>query len=188
MVEQRGMGWNFPSGNEDIVYFIYTFYNVTSIDPADLCRGAARHAGNPDPAGQYVPAAERGDVRHHLPDGGYTIENMFANFSADMDVGTPASELRLGQRPVPAGVHLRAMRSPSLPGGASTTTRSSGPPFFKGTGFVGVKYLKSPEIAGVEVGLSLFSNTTNGGGDLNDPADVKQLYRYISGTLSTSLR
>jgi hypothetical protein len=52
---------------------------------------------------------------------------------------------------------------------------------------VGVKYLKSPEVAGVEVGLSLFSNTTNGGGDLNDAADVKQLYRYISGTLSTSL-
>ena len=27
------MGWNFPSGNEDIVYFVYTFYNVTSLDP-----------------------------------------------------------------------------------------------------------------------------------------------------------
>ena len=28
------MGYNFPSGNEDILYFIYTFYNVTSRDPA----------------------------------------------------------------------------------------------------------------------------------------------------------
>ena len=34
MVEQRGLGWNFPVGNEDIVYFVYTFYNVTASDPA----------------------------------------------------------------------------------------------------------------------------------------------------------
>ena len=28
------MGWNFPAGNEDIIYFIYTFYNITSRNPA----------------------------------------------------------------------------------------------------------------------------------------------------------
>ena len=33
-MEARALGWNFPSGNEDIIYFIYTFYNVTSADPA----------------------------------------------------------------------------------------------------------------------------------------------------------
>ncbi len=33
-VETRGMGWNYPTGNQDIVYLIYTFYNVTSLDPA----------------------------------------------------------------------------------------------------------------------------------------------------------
>ena len=34
LVEQRGMGYNFPAGNEDILYFVYTFYNVTASDPA----------------------------------------------------------------------------------------------------------------------------------------------------------
>src|SRR6266702_1909883 len=34
MVEQRSMSWNFPSGNEDIVYFVFTFYNVTARNPA----------------------------------------------------------------------------------------------------------------------------------------------------------
>jgi hypothetical protein len=34
LVEQRGMGWNYPSGNQDIIYFLYTFYNVTASDPA----------------------------------------------------------------------------------------------------------------------------------------------------------
>ncbi|MEO8138392.1 MAG: hypothetical protein ABI742_02040, partial [Gemmatimonadota bacterium] len=31
-VETRGLGWNFPAGNEDILYFIYTFYNITTPD------------------------------------------------------------------------------------------------------------------------------------------------------------
>ncbi|HET9295105.1 MAG TPA: hypothetical protein VFO06_12485, partial [Gemmatimonadales bacterium] len=35
LVEQRGMGWNFPAGNDDIIYFIYTFYNITSTNAAD---------------------------------------------------------------------------------------------------------------------------------------------------------
>ena len=29
------MTWNFPVGNEDILYFIYTFYNITSTNAAD---------------------------------------------------------------------------------------------------------------------------------------------------------
>ena len=29
-VDQRALAWNFPSGNEDIVYFIFTLYNVTA--------------------------------------------------------------------------------------------------------------------------------------------------------------
>ena len=33
-VESRGLGWNYPTGNEDIVYFTFAFYNVTASDPA----------------------------------------------------------------------------------------------------------------------------------------------------------
>ena len=55
VVESRGLGWNFPTGNEDIVYFIYTFYNVTSSDPADYAGGPAVHPADPDGAGPEVP-------------------------------------------------------------------------------------------------------------------------------------
>ena len=59
-------------------------------------------------------------------------------------------------------------------------------PFFAGTGFVGVKYLKSPEISpGVEAGLTLFSSTTNGL-DFSDPTNTTQLYRYVSGNIDPS--
>ena len=34
LVEERGMAWNYPTGNEDIIYFVFTFYNVTASDPA----------------------------------------------------------------------------------------------------------------------------------------------------------
>jgi hypothetical protein len=42
MVEQRGLAWNYPSGNEDIIYFIYTFTNITASNPlayADIDAG-----------------------------------------------------------------------------------------------------------------------------------------------------
>src|SRR3989449_6886747 len=29
-VDERILAWNYPSGNEDIIYIIYTFYNVTA--------------------------------------------------------------------------------------------------------------------------------------------------------------
>ena len=185
VVEQRGLGWNFPSGNEDIVYFIYTFYNVTSINPAD-------YAGvRPGMREILIQQANTYQQRNEatfgisLPDAGYTITNMFANFAADMDVGDAGQNYASVNVPFALGYTYEHTFS-QFAGWSFDDNSIFGPPFFKGTGFVGVKYLKSPEVGGVEVGLSLFSNTTNGGGDLNDPRDVKQLYRYISGTLSTA--
>ena len=35
LVEQRGLLWNFPSGNQDILYFLFRFINITSTNAAD---------------------------------------------------------------------------------------------------------------------------------------------------------
>jgi hypothetical protein len=184
VVEQRGMGWNFPSGNEDIVYFIYTFYNVSSINPADyaLVRPGMREI--------LIQQANTFQQRNEatfgidLPDGGYTLTNLFANFSADMDVAD-------------AGVNFASVNVPFAMGSTwdHTFSRFEGwdfdpaifsAPFFSGTGFIGVKYLKSPEISpGVEAGLTLFGTTTNGG-DFPDPQNTTQLFRYVSGAVSTA--
>jgi hypothetical protein len=59
------------------------------------------------------------------------------------------------------------------------------PPFFSGSGFVGVKYLKSPVVNGAEVGLTLFSNTINGGA-FDDAQNTTQLFRYLSNNISTA--
>ena len=34
VIDERGMAWNYPTGNEDIIYFIYTVYNVSASNPA----------------------------------------------------------------------------------------------------------------------------------------------------------
>ena len=46
VAETRGLGWNFPSGNEDIVYFVTTFYNVTALSNLACggCYGGIRPA------------------------------------------------------------------------------------------------------------------------------------------------
>jgi hypothetical protein len=193
-VETRGLGWNYPAGNEDIVYFIYTFYNVTSANPADY---AAIRPGMQElmlGLGQQFQALNNAAYGITMPTGGYTIKDFYANFSADMDVSSDAgANYSSVNIPFALGyVYEHTFRGPEgnyrLPGALSS------PPFTNGYGFVGVKYLKSPTVdpdgAGPlpeeEVGISLFSNTINGG-VFGDPANTYQLYRYVSGNINPGL-
>jgi hypothetical protein len=183
LVEQRGMGYNFPAGNEDILYFIYTFYNVTASDPAAY---AAIRPGMREivaDAGARFQQLNEGRFGIDIPDGGYTISNMFAAFGADMDVAE-------------AGANYSSVNVPFSLGFVYENTFSGtedwtfdptifGAPFFPGAGFVGVKYLKSPVVDGEEVGLTLFSNTINSGA-FDDAQNATQLYRYLSNNISTA--
>lgn len=183
-VETRGMGWNFPSGNEDILYFIYTFYNVTSTNRADYngIRAPLADILYQKALDFHAGAAAAGDV---LPAGGYTIDPLFAAFAADMDVSQAGANYSSVNLPFALGyVYDR-----SFAGAQGWTFDPSifSSPFFAGSGFVGVKYLSSPTGRGE---IQLFSNTVNGrpfAGAVNDPRDVTQLYRYLSGTLSVNL-
>ncbi|MEO8139361.1 MAG: hypothetical protein ABI742_06935, partial [Gemmatimonadota bacterium] len=117
-----------------------------------------------------------------LPATGYTITNLFAAFGADMDVAEAGSNYSSVNLPFALGyVYDHALSKPT---DWQFDPSIFGAPFFEGSGFVGVKYLKSPTGAGA---IQLFSNTINGqpfAGAVNDPRDVSQLYRYLSGTLS----
>ena len=54
---RRGHGLQLPAGNEDIIYLIYTFYNVTSTDPAAYAAVRPGHAGDTGRAGRAVPGS-----------------------------------------------------------------------------------------------------------------------------------
>ncbi len=161
LVEQRGMGYNFPSGNQDILYFIYTFYNVTARDPA------AYAAVRPGMREILAEAGERfQDVNEQrfnidIPEGGYTISSLFAAFGADMDVAEAGANFASVNVPFSLGYTYEHTFAPA--DGWTFDPGIFSPPFFAGSGFVGVKYLKSPvdPVTGEEVGLTLFSNTIN---------------------------
>lgn len=182
VAEQRGMGWNFPAGNEDILYFIYTFYNISTTEPTAY----AAHRPSIQPIlvqkanDLHAGAASLGVT---LPSTGYTITNMFAAFAADMDVGDAGSNYASVNLPFALGYTYDHAFS-QAPGWTFDPSLFSAP-FFAGAGFIGVKYLKSPSGPGE---IQLFGNTVNGSGAgiVNDPRDVSQLYRYLSGTLSTA--
>jgi hypothetical protein len=182
-VETRGLGWNFPAGNEDILYFIYTFYNTTTTDEAAYIangvRGSMAKLLAKKAQDFHTQLAANGITG--VPTSGYTINNLFAAFAADMDVSQSDGNYSTVFFPFALGNTYEH----TFQGAAGWTFDASifGAPFFPGAGFVGVKYLKSPTGPGE---INLFSNTVRSatGVAVGDPNDVVQLYRYLSGTQS----
>ncbi len=186
LVETRGMGWNFPAGNEDILYFIYTFYNVTASDPnvygASIRPDMRAILQQKGAEFQQLNNARFGIT---LPPGGYTITNLFAAFARDDDVAEAGANYSSVNLPFALGYTYE--HAFSQPVGWTFDPGIFQAPFFAGSGFTGAKYLRSPTGAGE---IQLFSNTINGrpfAGAVNDPRDTKQLYRYLSGTLNPAL-
>src|SRR3989442_11334826 len=181
MVEQRSMAWNFPAGNEDILYFVFTFYNVTA-------RNASAYTGL-DPSIQAEVAAVGAQFQDQnetkfgiqIPDSGYTLKNLYAAFGMDADVAVFSQNYATAFLPFNIGSEYSGSFLPEV--GWRFPSDIFGSPFFAAPGVIGVKYLKSPESSpGVQVGLTLFSNTTNGG-TFPDAVGDHLLYRRLSGFL-----
>jgi hypothetical protein len=185
LIEQRGMGYNFPSGNEDILYFIYTFYNVTSKDPAAYAGVRDGMRQILEEAGTRFQNVNESRFNIDIPDQGYTISRLFAAFGADMDVAEAGANFASVNIPFSLGYTYEHTFSPAA--GWTFDPAIFSPPFFAGSGFVGVKYLKSPvdPITNEEVGLTLFSNTINQGA-FDDAQNITQLYRYLSNNISVA--
>jgi len=184
LVEQRGLAWNYPSGNQDIVYFVYNFTNITASD-------ASAYSGL-DPAIRGEIAAIGADwvsqteskLGVDIPSSGYRIDSVYAAFAMDPDVGNAGVNASTAILPFSMGVAYKTdFNEPTW----YFPPEINGPPFGPYPGFVGVKYLKSPidPATGEEVGLTLFSNTTNSS-QFPDPRGVVQLWRYLSGNITPS--
>ena len=188
LVTQRSLAWNFPAGNEDILYFLYTFTNITASD---------RSAYNSlDPAiqddihaiGQRWVAAAEAQSGVDIPSGGYRIDSLFAAFAMDPDVGSNfQANASTAILPFNMGLaYNTAFDEPTW----FYDPAIFRPPFGPFPGFVGVKYLRSPidPATQQEVGLTLFSNTNNPNqsGTFPDPVGASQLWRYLSGRITPS--
>ncbi|HEU5262067.1 MAG TPA: hypothetical protein VFU41_11665, partial [Gemmatimonadales bacterium] len=187
-VDMRALAWNYPSGNEDIIYFVFTFYNVTARPAA----GTLAPYNNPTIPGpiqaeiaaignQFQDANEQ-VFRIQIPDGGYIIKDMFAAFGMDADVANFNANYATAILPFDIGLTYSGdwLGDP----GWVFPPDMFGAPFYPAPGFIGVKYLKAPS----PLGLTMFSQhyNPNVGFGLLDPNDVRQLYRYLSGFFGPS--
>lgn len=179
LAEYRVLGWNYPSGNEDIIYLVITFYNITTLDPAAYAQYRPGMREILLETAQRFQSLNEALFNVEIPDNGYTIDPFYAAFAADPDVtnsaGVNYSSVNL---PFAMGYAYHA----DFPRAAGWTFSPTifGAPFFAGSGFVGMKYLKSPTGVGE---IQLYSNTTNGGA-FPDPNSAVRLYKYLSGTIT----
>ncbi|HRP07380.1 MAG TPA: hypothetical protein PLL69_02735, partial [Gemmatimonadales bacterium] len=182
VAEYRVMGWNYPSGNEDLLYLIITFYNVTTNNPAAYAqyRDGLREA--------LIEQANLFQTRNNstfnvsLPSEGYTIDPFYAAFAADPDVTDDAGR-NFASVNMPFAMSFSYHADFPRQDGWTFPPDINGPPFFPGVGFVGIKYLKS---ATGEGEIALFSNTCNGCGPFNDPANTTLLYKILSGSVTAA--
>ncbi|MFQ5529892.1 MAG: hypothetical protein ACE5FP_06020, partial [Gemmatimonadota bacterium] len=169
-VTSRSLAWNFPAGNESLIYFIFAVRNSTADSEFQRLNEAQFFAG--------------GDA---LPNAGFTLTETYGAFATDMDVTANAGQ-NYSTVILPFDLGL------SYHGGFSAPTFEYSPdiffpPFFTtAPGLIGIKYLRSPidPATGTEVGLTLFSVTLNAPTGFPDPSNDRQLWRYLSGKVDPS--
>lgn len=186
LTDTRAMAWSFPSGNEDILYFVFDFYNITasdravynSLDPAIQDEIAA--------IGQQYQDNVQSVLGVDIPAAGYTITEAYAAFGMDPDVDDAGSNNSTAILPFSLAAAYKTDWFSAT--GFAYPPDVHGPPFAAAPGFVGVKYLKSPADpnTGLEYGLTMFSNTANRGDGFPDATGVIQLWRYLSGRVNTA--
>ncbi len=171
-VVQHSLEWAY-STNKDIIFFIFTFTNVSN-DPGFLAR---------------VPDA---------PAGGFTLTNMFAAFGADPDESADEAGDNYATVVPDQNMGVNWQWDFSAPDFVPYP-----PNFDAAPGFFGVKFLKGPPNTadtaiirrigavvdtvqpGQPLGMTFFSVNTNGGA-FPDPTTAHQAYRYVSGHLSAA--
>jgi hypothetical protein len=125
LVEERGLGWNYPSGNEDIVYFIYTFYNITASDRSvyDGLHSGIRDSVA-DIAESYVEAVEEW-FEIDIPAQGYSITDFYAAFTMDPDIAGAFENFSTAILPFDMGVGYQSnFQAPSFTYQPDPLTRS----------------------------------------------------------------
>ncbi len=189
LVTQRGMAWNFPTGNEAIIYYLYTFTNISA-------KKASVYAGLPNgdtlaSIGARFQALNNAAFGVTIPDSGYTITNMYAAFAMDADVSDEATKNYTSAfLPFKMGFAYKGTFFEAASSGYKFLPPIFGGAFAQTIGFVGVKYLRSPLVDPAnpglgERGLSLYSATINGG-QFDDAQTTVQLWRYLSANLSAA--
>ncbi|HEY3933262.1 MAG TPA: hypothetical protein VGL65_01455, partial [Gemmatimonadales bacterium] len=178
LADHRLLAWNYPAGNQDVVYVVVTLYNITSGNCSDYASARPGIQQLLCAQGQKFQAINDAKFGITLPTGGYTIGPMYMAYGADPDVGNANDNYATVNLPFAMGMAYDATFGKGT-GGWSFDPAIFAPPFFAGVGIVGMKYLKGPDGPGA---IQLFTNTVNATGGTPDPSTTFVLYRDLAGT------
>ncbi len=183
LVDQRSVAWNFPSGNEDVLYFLFRFINITAAGNSGVYDSLAKDGYNQTQIQNIEAIADQFRSQSQsaynvtLPATGFTFHNMFVSYFQDIDIGPALYYYQVGDLVFQQQDGITADFSEP---GWEFPPNIFGPPFAAEPGLFAVKYLKSPLSEEGKPPLSLWGNSSNGN-PFPDPVGVSQMYRYISG-------
>jgi len=175
LVEGRALAWKHPAGNDDVVYFVYTFYNITAHDAATYA--GARPSIRPvllDAGIRFHQAAQTA-YGITLPAAGYTIIDFAVGIASDPDVAYVG--LNYVSVNLPLGIDLAWEQLFSYATGWTLEPIYHSDPFFAGAGFVGSKFLATP--SGPPI-IAMYSNLDVGGA-FGIAQNTSQLFRFLTG-------
>lgn len=179
MVDQRLMAWRYPTGNDDIIYFVFTLYNVTARDanayanptiPAELQSDIAA-------VGRAFQDSVEPATTVAIPDGGYAFDSVYIALTIDHDIATFSQNYGAASLPFGLGIGYDG-RFRDGQGWVYPPEIFGTPPFAPAPGLLGARFLRAPGPFG------LFTTYT-GSSIFHAPIGVSQLWRYLSGNLDS---
>ncbi len=191
LVDQRTMAWNFPTGNQDIIYFVIRFINITATDPARYA-GLAQFGYTAADIADVVQVAQNfhnavlSKFGVTIPDTGFQLTRLYAGPEEDPDVVAGGTgNYSTGNLPFNMDFAYHGVFY--APTWQYPSDIFFGPFAARVPGFQGNKFLKGPEDAqGNQIGITMLTNTTNGAGTpFPDRFGSQQLWRLASNNLIT---
>ncbi|MEN8144458.1 MAG: hypothetical protein ABFS14_05845 [Gemmatimonadota bacterium] len=172
-VTQRSMAWNYPLGNESILYFVFDIENATGTSDFQALSESAFFSG-----------------ADQLPNTGWRIDSVYVGMFSDFDISSSAGTNYSTSVP---SFDLVVTYEASM--GDSRWTYPEEfyrfPFFPTSPGFFGVSFLQTPlDDQGVPRGQrlsSVYHGTSSAGAQFVPPLGTSQLWRYLSAQLDPSL-
>ena len=180
VIDQRAVAWSHPEANQDIVYFIFTLYNVTARTATAYANATIPPDAQSEMAALGARFQDSSEARFGvaIPDGGYALDSVYVGLNMDADVGDAGQNSATAVLPFGAALayrpdfHEAFWTFPAEVFGA--------PPFTPAPGFVGMVFPRRP------ADLAIFTTFTGAPVGHADPVGVSQLWRYLSGVVDPS--
>lgn len=178
LVDQRILAWNYPGGNNDIIYFVFTLYNVTARTGGVYANSTIPPELQSDIAavGRAFQDSVEPAFNVTIPDGGYAFDSMYVQLGIDPDIATFRENYGTATLPFGMGIGYSGSFEPEV-GWVLPPEIFGAAPFAAAVGLLGTTFLKAP------APFSMFTNTV-GSGVFPDPVGVALLWRRMSGYLA----